>query len=66
MILVFRDGHRNQIQNYAVVGQTLWVFTEQRAQKIPISDLDLEATKKMNADRSVEFRLTLRPETFTV
>ena len=56
-ILVFRDGHRSEIQNYAVVGQTLWLFTEQRARKIPVSDLDVETTKKVNADRGVEFRL---------
>jgi len=56
-ILVFRDGHRSEVQNYAIVGQTLWVFTEQRARKIPVSDLDVEATKKENAGRGVEFRL---------
>jgi hypothetical protein len=53
-ILVFRDGHRSEVRNYAIVGQTLWVFTEQRARKIPISDLDVEATKKVNSDRGVE------------
>lgn len=56
-ILVFRDGHRSEVQNFAIVGQTLWVFTEQRARKMPVSDLDMEATKKVNAGRGVEFRL---------
>jgi len=56
-ILVFRDGHRSEIQNYAMVGQTLWVVTEQRARKVSISDLDVEATRKLNADRGVEFRI---------
>jgi hypothetical protein len=56
-ILVFRDGHRSEVQNYAITGQTLWVFTEQRARKMPVSDLDVEATKKENAGRGVEFRL---------
>jgi hypothetical protein len=55
-ILVFRDGRRSEIQNYAIVGQTLWVFTEQRARKLPMSDLDVEATRKFNADRGVDFR----------
>jgi len=32
-ILVFRDGHRSEVRNYALVGQTLWVFTEQRARE---------------------------------
>ena len=53
-ILVFRDGHRSEMQNYAIVGKTLWVFTEQRAQKIPVSDLDVEATRRVNAERGVE------------
>ena len=55
-ILVFRDGRRSEIQNYAIVGQTLWLFTEKRARKLPVSDLDLEATRKSNADRGVDFR----------
>jgi hypothetical protein len=29
---------------------------EQRARKVPVSDLDVEATRKANADRGVEFR----------
>jgi len=56
-ILVFRDGHRSEVRNYAIVGQTLWVFTQQRARKIPVSDLDVEATKKVNAGRGVEVPL---------
>ena len=56
-ILLFRDGHRSEVSNYAIVGQTLWVFTQQRARKIPVSDLDVEATKKVNAGRGVEVPL---------
>jgi len=55
-ILVFRDGHRSEVQNYAIVEQTMWVFTEQRARKISVSDLDVEATRKVNAEHGVEFR----------
>ncbi len=55
-ILVFLDGRRSEIQNYAIVGQTLWMLTEQRARKVSMSDLDVEATRKLNADRGVEFR----------
>jgi hypothetical protein len=56
-ILVFHDGRRSEVQNFAIVGQALWVFTEQRARKIPDSDLDVEATKEVNAGRGVDFRL---------
>jgi hypothetical protein len=54
-VLVFRDGHRTDVQNYGIVGQTLWIFTEQRARKIPLSDLDMDATQEANAERGVEF-----------
>jgi hypothetical protein len=50
-VLVFRDGHRSEVQNYGVVGQTLWVFTEHHARKYPLSDLDLPATKSANEER---------------
>jgi hypothetical protein len=56
-LLVFRDGHTEEIQNYAIVGKTLWVFTEQRAHKIPIIDLDVPATTRANEDRGIDFRL---------
>jgi hypothetical protein len=56
-ILVFRDGRRSEVQNFAIVGRTFWVFTEQRARKVPISDLDVEATSEVNAGRGVDFRL---------
>src|SRR5216684_7087154 len=56
-ILVFRDGRRSEVQNFAIVGQTLWVFTEQRARKIPVSDLNVEATKEVNVGRGIDLRL---------
>lgn len=55
--LVFRDQHKQEIQNYAIIGHTLWNFADQRTQKIPLSDLDLPATQKVNEDRGVNFRL---------
>jgi len=56
-LLVFRDKHTQEVQNYAVVGGTLWIFSEQRATKLPLSWLDIEATTKANDDRGVDFRL---------
>ena len=32
--LVFRDKHVEEVQNYAIVGQTLWILSGQRARKI--------------------------------
>jgi hypothetical protein len=59
-VLVFRDGHRNEVQNYGIVGQTLWIFTEQHARKVPLSDLDLPATNAANEQRGIEFALPSR------
>jgi len=54
-VLVFRDGHREQVTNYAITGGTLWVFNEQRARKIPLGELDLDATRSVNDERGVQF-----------
>jgi hypothetical protein len=59
-VLVFRDGHRSEVQNYGIVGQTLWVFTERHARKVPLSDLDIPATKAANEERGIEFALPSR------
>jgi hypothetical protein len=56
-VLVFRDRHSEEIENYAIVGKTLWVFTEQRARKISIAELNVPATTKANEDRGIDFRL---------
>jgi hypothetical protein len=56
-VLVFRDQHRQEVQNYAIVGQTLWNFAPKRTEKIPRSDRDLSATAKANEDRGVTFRV---------
>jgi hypothetical protein len=55
--LVFRDKHTQQVQNYAIVGQSLWIFNEQKASKVPLSSLDLEATRKTNDARGIEFQI---------
>jgi len=59
-MLVFRDGHRMEIQNYAVVGQTLWVLDQRASTKVPLSDLDLEATQRENAARGMRFSISSR------
>jgi hypothetical protein len=56
-VLVFRDEHQRDIQNYAIVGGMLWNFTPQRTEKIPLAALDIPATMKANDDRGVDFRL---------
>jgi hypothetical protein len=56
-VLVFRDQHAQEVQNYAIVGDTLWVFDAQKARKIPVDSLDIPASTKANDDRGIDFRL---------
>ncbi len=56
-VLVFRDEHKQEVSNYAIVGQTLWNFAPGHTQKIPLSDLDLPATTKANEELGVTFRV---------
>ena len=55
-VLIFRDGHQQEIESYAIAGNKLIVLGE-RPQKIALSDLDIDATAKLNDDRGVDFRL---------
>jgi hypothetical protein len=54
-ILVFQDKHTQEVENYAIVRETVWVFTELRAVKIPLSSIDIDATTKLNDERGVGF-----------
>jgi hypothetical protein len=56
-VLVFRDKSMQEVRNFAIVGQTIWIFHEQRATKVPLSSLDIDATTQLNEERGVEFRL---------
>jgi len=56
-VLVFRDGHKQEVRNYAIVGQMLWDFGANGTHKIPLSDLDLDTTRKLNDERGVDFVL---------
>jgi hypothetical protein len=55
-VLIFRDGHKQEVNNYAIMGQTVYVF-DSRTQKIALGDLDVPATVKANDDRGVAFQL---------
>jgi hypothetical protein len=56
-VLVFKDGHRSEVLNYAIVGDTLFDFGDGRTRKILLADLDLSATRKANDNRGVDFQV---------
>jgi hypothetical protein len=62
-VLVFKDGHQLEVQNYAVIGDTLYDLTPGRHHKIPLAELDLNSTTKQNDDRGIDFRLPPKVET---
>jgi len=59
-VLVFLNGKQQEVTNYAIMGDSLYVFDQGRNQgrkKIALADLDLPATVKANDDRGMEFRV---------
>jgi hypothetical protein len=54
---VYRNGRREDVRSYAIVGQTLWILSEARARKIPLSEIDLEATAKVNEGNGIAFHV---------
>jgi hypothetical protein len=61
-VLVFKDGHRLEVENYAIVGSTLYDLTEGHRRKVALDDLDLTATAKQNDDRGIDFHLPAATE----
>ncbi len=62
-VLIFKDGHQAEVQNYAVVGNMLYDLTSGHHRKIAIADLDLNATAKQNDDLGISFQLPPAMET---
>jgi hypothetical protein len=60
--LVFKDGHQIEVNNYAIVSQTLYDLTPGHPRKIAVADLDLSATQKQNDDHGVVFQLPPSPQ----
>jgi hypothetical protein len=56
-VLVFKDGRKLEVGNYAILGQTIFDLTPGHSRKIALADLDLEATRQQNDDRGVTFQL---------
>lgn len=61
-LLVFKDGHTVELGNYAIVGASLFDLTPGHTRKVPLTDIDLEATQRQNDDRGVTFALPTTPQ----
>jgi hypothetical protein len=60
-LLIFKDGRKLEVGNYAIIGATLFDLTPGHARKVPLADLDLEATLKENDNRGVTFQMPSPP-----
>jgi hypothetical protein len=65
-VLVFQDGHKEEIGNYMIVGATIYANADYWSggswtRKVEIAELDVPATLKMNQERGAKFSLPSGP-----
>jgi hypothetical protein len=65
-VLVFRDGHQEEVAQYTIIGKTISIksdywTTGSWTRTVQISTLDLPATLQANQSRGSNFRLPSRP-----
>jgi hypothetical protein len=65
-VLVFRDGHNEEIRKYTIVGTTIYTTSDywnsgSWTRKIQIADLDVPETLKLNQERGAKFTLPSGP-----
>jgi len=65
-VLVFRDGHQEEVAKYTIVGTTISIKTDYWStgswtRKIPVAELNLAATLQANQERGTKFSLPSRP-----
>jgi hypothetical protein len=65
-ILVFRDGHTEEVASYSIISGTIYAkadywSTGAWTRTIPVSDLNVSATLAQNQERGVKFELPSSP-----
>jgi hypothetical protein len=65
-VLVFRDGHEEEIAKYIIVGATIYTSADDWGggswtRKVQIAELDVPATLRLNQERSAKFSLPSGP-----
>ena len=65
-VLAFRNGTREEVNSYTIVGNTLYESGDYWTQgywtkKVQLADLDLPETMRLNQERGVPFRLPTAP-----
>jgi len=70
-VIVFRDGHMEEIEKYVIRGNVLYTgadywSTGSWTRQIPLSNLDVPATLKLNQQRGAKFDLPSSPSEIMV
>jgi hypothetical protein len=53
--VVLKDGNQIETRGYALMGSKLWILlSPQRATQIPISDVNIEATRRENLKKGID------------
>jgi hypothetical protein len=65
-VLVFRDGHREEISRYTIIGKTIAIKADywtsgSWTRNVAIADLNVAATLKASQERGAKFSLPSRP-----
>lgn len=65
-VLVFRDGHKEEITRYTIVGGTIYTNEEywnsgSWTKKVPLAELNVPATLELNRERGARFTLPSGP-----
>jgi hypothetical protein len=65
-VLVFRDGHKEEITRYTIVGGTIYTSSDywnngSWTRKVPIAELDVPTTLELNRERGANFSLPSSP-----
>ena len=55
--LVMRDGSKREIHNYAILGKNIFDLSDGRSRRIPLDDVDVAATTKVNEENGIDFKL---------
>ncbi len=52
---VFHDGHEMEVRDYAILGETLWVFNGETARRFPLADFNIAASRQVNEEHGIGF-----------
>ena len=56
-VFIFKDGRRIETRNFAIMGATLYDMSGPTLKKVPLNNLDSEATVKANDDNGITIKL---------